>query len=251
MSVLAMVALLGCRSQIQHGLDESEANELQTVLLERGFDARKVREGGKKPSWALEVPDEQGTSAVRALAELGLPRPRSEGMRGLKKGLVPTPTEERAAYVAALSEEVARTLETLSGVTLARVHLVAPPPPRPGQAQGTSRAAVLLRVRPGHGERISQAKDELRALVAQTVEGLSAEEVAIVVDEIVSGVSAPPRDNPLSRLRLLSIVLATAVCLLATGLAFLALQLRRRPAHQPHAPAPRAVINPALLKRAA
>ncbi len=76
--LLLLVCTAACRERIQHGLDERQANELQTVLVERGLDARKVPEAGKKPTWAIEVSEEQASDAVRILAELGLPRPAAE-----------------------------------------------------------------------------------------------------------------------------------------------------------------------------
>ncbi|MGZ6071930.1 MAG: flagellar M-ring protein FliF, partial [Myxococcaceae bacterium] len=49
------VLSVGCSAQVQHGLDERQANEIQTVLLERGFGARKRVEEGRPPTWAVEV----------------------------------------------------------------------------------------------------------------------------------------------------------------------------------------------------
>ena len=63
--ILLLLGATACRERIQHGLDERQANELQTVLAGRGLDARKVPESGKKPTWAIEVADEQSSSAVR------------------------------------------------------------------------------------------------------------------------------------------------------------------------------------------
>ena len=76
--LLLLLCTAACRERIQHGLDERQANELQTVLAERGLDARKVPEAGKKPTWAIEVDEAQASDAVRILAELGLPRPVEE-----------------------------------------------------------------------------------------------------------------------------------------------------------------------------
>jgi len=35
---------VACSARVQHGLDERQANEIQSVLLERGFRARKAVE---------------------------------------------------------------------------------------------------------------------------------------------------------------------------------------------------------------
>ena len=64
------------------GWTERAGNEIQTVLLERGFRARKVVEDGRPPTWAVEVESADAADAVRVLAELGLPRARPAGVRG-------------------------------------------------------------------------------------------------------------------------------------------------------------------------
>ena len=178
----------GC--QIQHGLDERQANELQKVLRERGFNASKVAEGGKKPSFAIEVEDAISSDATRVLAELGLPRPRQDGFAEVfaKSSIIPSPTEERVLYLHALSGEIARTLESVEGVVSARVHLVVPSPPRVGQLPDLAKAGAFLRIRPGMSPAVLQMKDDLRGMIASSVEGLSVERVNIVVSEVVTSV---------------------------------------------------------------
>ena len=251
--VVAALLLSACTARIQHGLDEAQANEIQTLLLEAGFDARKVPEQGKKPTWAIELPEDQATLATRVLSELGLPRPKLAGFEGLEVGLVATPTQERTAHLNALSEELARTLESVSGVTVARVHLVVPQPPRPGQAPGQAKASAFLRVRPGFASHIRDMNEDLRALVAGSVEGLRTEDVSLVVNEVVSSVPRPlPGRAPAERLRYLVMGLSILVSLLALGLIYLSLRLRTARAHSAAGATPpaqaqpnRPVVNPA------
>ncbi len=259
---LVLLFLTACTARIQHGLDEADANELQSLLLEKGFDARKVPEAGKKPTWAIELPEEQATGATRLLSEHGLPRPKTKGFKGIEPGMVPTPTQERAAYVNALSEELQSTLVSVAGVTSARVHLVIPAPARPGQPAGQPRASALLRVRQGYGSKVRGLEEDLRRLVAGSVEGLRPEDVTLVVNEISSSVAAPPAGaSPTARLRYLVIGLGALVSVLALGLVFIALRLRRATAQSresssaTEAPAPtppaRPVVNAAASSRKA
>ena len=67
-----VVFFAGCRSQIQHGLEERDANEIVTELTTRGFEVKKVPEKGKKPTWAIELDDDKSTDALRVLTELKL-----------------------------------------------------------------------------------------------------------------------------------------------------------------------------------
>jgi type III secretion protein J len=257
---LLLLGAAACRERIQHGLDERQANELQMVLVERGLEARKVPEAGKKPTWALEVAEEQASDAVRILAELGLPRPTAEeGCDVFGGGLVRTPVEEQLCRVRVMERELEKTLQTVEGVLIARVHLVVPPPPRPGQQPAPAKASAMLRVAPGQAEQVRGSREALRALIAGGVEGLSPEEVSLMMDEVSTRVVAPtPARSPLARLRLLLAVLALAVTGLSAALVLVTLRLRQeraraeaRPAPAP-APAPaRPVVTPSPARKLA
>ncbi|HEX8822588.1 MAG TPA: flagellar M-ring protein FliF [Archangium sp.] len=256
---LLLLCVTGCRERIQHGLDERQANELQTVLVERGLDARKVPEAGKKPTWAIEVIEEQASDAVRILAELGLPRPVSE--QGCDVfgggGLVRTPVEEQLCRVRVMERGLEKTLQTVEGVLIARVHLVVPAPPRPGQQPVPAKASAMLRVAPGHAEQIKGSRELLRSIIAGGVEGLSADSVSLMVDEVSTRVVTPtPAGSPLTRLRVLLAVLALFVTGLSVGLILMTLRLRhyraRAEAKPAAPPAPtRPVVTPGPARKVA
>jgi type III secretion protein J len=236
--LLAVVCTAACRDRIQHGLDERQANELQTVLVERGLDARKVPEAGKKPTWAIEVAEEQASDAVRVLAELGLPRPAAEtGCDVFGGGLIRSPLEEQLCRVRVLERGIEKTLQGVEGVLIARVHLMVPPPPRPGQVATPAKASAMLRAAPGQAARVRQSQETLRALIAGGVEGLSPETVALLVDEATTRVEvSPAQGSPLVRLRVMLGVLGVLLTGLAVALVFVALRLRQYQAELAEAP---------------
>jgi type III secretion protein J len=247
MSILRLLLLApllltaACRDTIQHRLDERQANELQTVLLERGLDARKLVEPGKKPTWSIEVPESQGADAVRILAELGLPRLEPEAGCDVfgTGGLIRTPVEEQVCRLQVLERGLEKTLQALEGVLIARVHLVVPPPPRPGQPALPSKASVLLRAQPGQAAALRGARESLRALVAGGVEGLSVEGVSLMVDEVPTRVAPPSSRVPVHlRLRILLAGLAVAVSGLAVALVLLSVRLRHARAQVERPPSP-------------
>lgn len=251
--VLLLLTTAACRERIQHGLDERQANELQTVLIERGLDARKVPEAGKKPTWSIEVAEEQASDAVRVLAELGLPRPVAETGCDVfgGGGLVRSPVEEQLCRVRVLERGIEKTLQGVEGVLIARVHLMVPPPPRPGQAPTPAKASAMLRAVPGQAARLRQVRETLQALIAGGVEGLVPESVSLLVDEATPRVEvAAVRDSPLTRLRVLLAVMGVVVTGLAVALVFLSLRLKHfqaqalTPSAAPPVPA-RPVVNPA------
>lgn len=242
----ALLALAGCDEQIHHGLDEKSANDLQTVLIERGIAAEKVPEAGKKPTWAIRVPGEDADEAIRVLSALGLPKRAPSGFEDLSTGLVPSPMEERVRWIQALSGELERTLESAEGVLSARVHLVIPQPPRPGQPAAPSKASALIRARPGMADRVKRGSDGLRYLLAGSVEGLAPENVTLVVDEVLL---EPVRPLPPGAVRATSPFRALAVGLgvlvSVLGLVVVGLVLRMRRLRDPIAPAkPNAITRP-------
>lgn len=235
--LICAAVLSGCSTRIQHGLDEAAANQLQTVLLTQGIKAEKALEPGKKPTWAITVPDAQADAAVQLLATLGLPKRPAKGFADMKSSLVPTPMEQQVQYVELLAGELEQTLEATEGVLSARVHVVIPAPARPGQPAAASRASALLKVRPGMASRVTAARHELRQLIAGGVQGLSAEDVALVVDEVVLPAA---REVPTPQpwwLRWLAAGLAFVVTLLSVALAVMGVRLRgRSPQAPPSAP---------------
>jgi len=225
-SLLVLLAGAACGARIQHGLDERQANELASVLSERGFDARKVEEEGRRPTWAIEVSPEQAPDAVRVLAELGLPRPRNEGFRDVfKPGLVPDPLEQHVRFLEAAAGELAQTRGAVDGVAWARVHLVVPAAGRSGLPAAPAKAAAHLRIRPGALDRVLALRPALKDLIASGVEGLSPDAVTLVVTEVVSSVPAPRMQPPSGRHLLLVGALATAA--LVVGATLLVLGRRR------------------------
>lgn len=257
---LCLLFATACRERIQHGLDERQANELQSVLIERGLDARKVPEGGKKPSWAIEVTGEQSSDAVRVLAELGLPRPAAEVGCDVfgGGGLVRTPVEEAVCRVRVLERGLEKTLQSVEGVLLARVHLVVPPVPRPGHVAVPSKASAMLRVTPGSVARVRQSSDVLKALLAGGVEGLSPESVSLLVDEVAVRVEVAPVSglSSLSRLRWLLAVLGVLVTGLSGALVWVTLRMRhyreRSVVPPPAPPVPaRPVLSPGATRKVA
>lgn len=197
---LALAILLtGCSKQLLGALDEGAANQVVSALRLEGIDADKASAGEKL--WRVTVADDQFAQAVQVLQRRNLPPPQFEGLGQVfkKESLVSTPTEERARLIHAMSQELERSLMEMDGVLVARVHPVILPhdPLNPKRANAT--ASVLIKHRAGvdMGERESM----VRALVAAGVEGLSYDDVRVLMvsadspkaaSERASVVAGPP-----------------------------------------------------------
>lgn len=250
-ALLATLFLAACTAQIQHGLEERDANEIVSVLVERGFKAQKAPEKGKKPTWAIEVDDEHATDAMRVLTELKLPRPPRATTKSLMQssGLIETPSAERLRQLEAQEGDLEEALESMDGVTTASVELVVPPPPRPGLAPTPSKAAVLIRARPEALERLTQQRAELRGLVAAAVDGLKLDDVVLVLDPVTLQAPPEPEKSGPNDLRLLLVSLSMGLSVVAALVIGLAWKLRRARAPQTVHQSPKAeasvVIAPA------
>ncbi len=233
--LLLAMSLFACRTEIQQNLDERQANEIQSVLTERGFSAEKVLKAGKKPTWSVRVERAQAIDAVRVLSELGLPKPKAPTSADLfaSASLVPTSGEEQGRQLLALSGDLAQTLESIDGVVAARVH-VALPDRRKGAEPTGAKASALLKVRQDAAERLVAKRNELAGLVAGAVEGLAPDDVTIVFTEVAAQVRAAPPARADGPLRVLAGVLAALSCLAIVGVTVLVKKQRA-----PERPAPR------------
>jgi type III secretion protein J len=191
----ACAACAGCgEAALVHDLPEREANEVLVALDEGGLAAGKVRGEGTEAGWTVTVARGDEAHAQRLLAARELPRARPQGLGEVfaQGGMVPTPVEEHARWLHALSGELARSVEALDGVIEARVHLGLPLDDalRPGVRQAP-RASVLVKCRPAACAALRGQEAGLRALVAGAADGLSPEAVAVVIAEGLES-AAPP-----------------------------------------------------------
>ncbi|MEW4561501.1 type III secretion system inner membrane ring lipoprotein SctJ [Bremerella sp. JC770] len=190
-SKLALLALLfatavGCSQvDLYTGLPEREANEMMSILLDRGISCSKtVDKDGK--TWTLSVPNEGFSESVHVLSQYGLPNDQHVSIGDVfqKTGLVSSPTEDRIRYVYALSEELAETVSRIDGVVDARVHVVLPDNEPFTEKTTASSASVYIKHRTDVD--LTTEKLPIKALVAKSIEGLESENVEIFLDEVES-----------------------------------------------------------------
>ncbi len=226
----AALALVACgREEVLHGLEESQANQVLVALDEGGVRASKQREEGSEGAWRIEVGRSESARAQQILAERELPRQRPPGFGEVfgKGSVVPTPVEERALYLHALSGELARSLEAIDGVLAARVHLALPPADSLRLEPGPPpRAAVLVKARPGARARLDPLTGGIQSLVAGAVAGLDPGAVSVVVAE-AAPISRAQGGSPTSERRNLLLALAGAAALLGFALPSLAMAAGR------------------------
>ena len=207
-AALMAATLVGCgdsKESLVQVRTEKEANEILVALS--GFDLSKKQEkSGRDVTWQLSVPHRDFDRAVAALVAKNLPRNEYGGFQRMidSSGLIPTKTDERAKLLFARAQELEKTLELMDGVLNARVHIAVPEKDRymasvaattapkeeteedseevaaaASPAADVASASVMLRMF------VDQQldDDQVKELVANAVEGLSPDQVSVMVVE--------------------------------------------------------------------
>lgn len=172
-------ALGGCKADLYTKLQEREANEMVALLLSNGFDAGRSQ--SKDGTSAVVVEQSQFARAVDLLKANGYPRQTFTNIGEVFKGggLIASPTEERARYVYALSEELSKTISEIEGVLSARIHVVLPKNDLLRQDATPSSASVFIRY--DSRTQVKALLQQIKMLVANSIEGLSYEKVSVVL----------------------------------------------------------------------
>jgi type III secretion protein J len=187
--VLSLFVLVSCSQELHHGLTEEQANEMVVTLSNNGIHATKVPIEGEVLSFNLSVPKRDSSQAWEILQANNLPKPPKRGFGEVfaKTSLIPTAVEEKAMYMQAVMGELEKTLLSITGVTDARVHVVLPESDvlkEELQGPTITKAAVLLKYKTDRSGAIPFRDEDVKNLVANSVEGLKPADVAVVSSEI-------------------------------------------------------------------
>jgi type III secretion protein J len=176
-SVLVLL-LAGCNVDLYTKLSESEANEIVALLIHNGISASRY--AAKDGSSIVRVDQASFAEAVSILTEAGLPRQKFASIGDIfaDNKLVSSPTEERARFIYAISQELSKTLSEIDGVLAARVHLVLPKNDPFREEQKPSSASVFIKHDPAIS--IAPLLPQIKTLVTNSIEGLSYDKVSVV-----------------------------------------------------------------------
>lgn len=173
-----MLAVGGCKADLYSRLPEREANLIIATLLRNGIASDRLE--AKDGSNTVRVEQERFADAVTLLNAAGLPRAKFETMGDIfaSNGLVASPTDERARFIHALNQELARTVTEIDGVVSARVHVVLPKNDPLRQDQAPSAASVFIKY--DTRVEVTSLLPQIKTLIANSVEGLTYDKVAVV-----------------------------------------------------------------------
>ncbi|MCF3641739.1 flagellar M-ring protein FliF [Rhizobium sp. TRM95111] len=156
------------------GLESTDLNQISIALAEANIDFVAGSDGA-----SLQVPVGQTGKARLYLAERGLPSSSNSGYELFDKvgSLGLTSFMQEVTRVRALEGEIARTIQQISGIAAARVHIVMPDRGNFRQAEQSPTASVMIRAGASVGRK---AAPSIRHLVAASVPGLEVDDVTIL-----------------------------------------------------------------------
>lgn len=156
------------------GLETTDLNQVSIALAEAGIDF-EVGSDGK----SIQVPVGMTGKARLLLAERGLPNSTNAGYELFDNvgSLGLTSFMQEVTRVRALEGEVARTIQQISGISAARVHIVMPDVGNFRRGEQKPTASVMVRASTETGRKSAAS---IRHLVASSVPGLDVEDVTIL-----------------------------------------------------------------------
>jgi type III secretion protein J len=188
--LIAFLAFTGCARQLESGLSEDDAQQIVVLLREHQINASVQADPTAKKDAITYIVTVQGRNdtvirAWKLLEENGLPREKVKGLDSVfaDAGMIPTAAQEKARLITGLNGEITRTLDSVSGVVDSRVQVVLPDnsPLLDKSEQAKPTASVLVQYR---GSAPPLAEQEVKSLVAKSIEGLTPDNVAVVFKRV-------------------------------------------------------------------
>ncbi|MCX7958635.1 MAG: hypothetical protein N3B13_06275 [Deltaproteobacteria bacterium] len=179
-----LLALFSCKKELLHSIQEEQANDIISLLLDYGIRAEKIADGRQdSASFNIMVEESDYSRSWNILRENGLPREKIKGLSDVyqKQGLISSSTEEKALLIQAIKGEVEKTLETIDNVIKARV-IISLPGPSQNPFSDTKEpvgASVLLKVKKGSYVN----RDTIKGILLGAVSSLDKERISVEIVE--------------------------------------------------------------------
>lgn len=156
------------------GLERSDVTQISIALAEANIDFNVGADGG-----SIQVPVGMTGKSRLLLAERGLPSSANAGYELFDNvgSLGLTSFMQEVTRVRALEGEIGRTIQQISGIAAARVHIVMPERGSFRKADQSPTASVMIRASATVGR---NAAASIRHLVASSVPGLDVDDVTIL-----------------------------------------------------------------------
>jgi flagellar M-ring protein FliF len=179
-TILGMIALLIWAQRPKYELLYSRLSEEDVSGIVAELDANKVPYKQEQNGTVILVPSKKVAETRLTLAGKGLPRTGGVGYEIFDKvNIGVTDFVQKLNYRRALEGELARSIETISSVDKARVHIVIPEERLFTEDQQKPSASVMLKLKPSAKLEEKQIVG-ITHLIASSIEGLQPEGITIV-----------------------------------------------------------------------
>jgi len=208
LALLVPLALTGCGNiDVVNGLTEQDAIRILVLLHQNDVAAQKTSHtSGQDVTWSIRVPEDQAPRAWEKLHEHGEPRTKGATTEDIfrKKDMIPTDMAEKIRWLVGKENDLTATIEAMSGVNLARVHVSVPDVDPIEKLDDTleipaPKASVYVKLWGSEDDVVRDEtgmtadaptsdldgfEDEIRQLVAGAVDGLVVDHVQVVTEEV-------------------------------------------------------------------
>jgi type III secretion protein J len=181
-----LLLLSGCGGEVLYSnLAEQEVNEMVALLYDAGISATK--QATTDQHFAVLTEKQSFAEAVELLRSNGYPRNKFESLGDVfkKEGFVSSPLEERARLNYAQTQELAKTIESIDGVVLARVHLAVPKKEPLSEKAAPASASVFIKHR--KSAKLKGKEAQIKALIVNSIEGLPYKNVTVALFPVDPG----------------------------------------------------------------
>jgi type III secretion protein J len=171
---------IGCNDEsLYSDLGEVEANEIVALLSNAGIIAYKVK--NNDDTFTVSTQRKDFAEAIDLLKTNGYPKNQFDSIGEVfkKEGFVSSPLEEQARLNYAQSQELSRTIESIDGVILARVHLAIPKENKLESKAKPASASVFIKHR--RGIDLTDRESQIKALLVNSIAGLPYENVTVAM----------------------------------------------------------------------
>ncbi|MCO7227011.1 type III secretion system inner membrane ring lipoprotein SctJ [Pleionea sp. CnH1-48] len=177
MVILSLLFISACKVELYRGIPQQEGNEMLSLLMREGISTQK--EVNKDNTVTLYVDEADVSNAMNLLGNYGYPSENFSDIADVfpQEGLISSPTEEKARFNYALSQQLAETLSQIDGVVKARVHLALEQNSETKDVAESSSASVFIKYLPS--KPIDDSISQIKQLVGSSIPGLAFNKVSV------------------------------------------------------------------------
>lgn len=200
--LLVAFSFVACEEDVTivHNLEERDANEIVVLLAQHNIIAKKQKnEKNQEVSWGIQVGPDNQMTAMSILVANHLPKIKHGGLKGICEDIptIQTRKIEKCREILGLKGEIINSLENIPGVVKADIVLNIPDKvefPTEDTIQPRPTASVTIEIL-SEEETVKMTEGKVQQFVANSVNGLDARDVSVLMSYKKAYYSTPKNSN--------------------------------------------------------